>query len=99
MFNKLNFCHVCLLGLLSCVGHDIFEGVLQLDFLLFFSYLAKYNCFDTTFINYRLKTLKLMHEDAASKPPLIPQRYFKLPGNASQNWCLYVIFHCWFFLK
>ena len=56
VFNELNFYHVCSPGLPPCIGHDIFEGVLQLDFPLFFSYFAKHNWFDTTFINYRLKT-------------------------------------------
>ena len=33
-------------------GHEIFEAVLQLDFPLFFSYIAKYSWLDTALINY-----------------------------------------------
>lgn len=41
VFNKLNFCHVCLPGLPPCLGHDIFEGVLAYDVQLFIDDLIK----------------------------------------------------------
>ena len=34
VFNSLNFYHVCLPGLPPCLGHDLFEGVIQYDLAL-----------------------------------------------------------------
>ena len=41
IFNELKFFHVCDPGLPSCIGHDVFEGVVQYDMILYVKYLLK----------------------------------------------------------
>lgn len=42
-FNELSFFHVCQPGLPPCIGHDLFEGIVASDLVLFIQHLVKVN--------------------------------------------------------
>lgn len=49
VLNNLEHFHVCNPGLPPCIGHDMFEGVVQYDLMLIINYFIKkrYFTFDT----------------------------------------------------
>lgn len=87
LFNVLNFYHVCMPGLPPCLGHDLFEGVIQYDLAL----LLKELCKGTTdmsigYLNDSIKVFKFKGSDARDKPGLISSGP-SIGGHAVQNWC------------
>ena len=88
VFNELKFFHVALPGLPPCLGHDVFEGVVEYDLPLYINYFVAHKWFDIRYINYKLTHFKFLLLNASSKPPLLPNNCKRLPGNASQNWCM-----------
>lgn len=40
IFNELTYFHVCHPGLLPCLGHDLFEGIVSTDLALYLNYLV-----------------------------------------------------------
>ena len=46
VFNELKFFHVALPGLPPCLGHDVFEGVVQYDLQLYINYFVAHKWFD-----------------------------------------------------
>ena len=99
IFNELKFFHVAYPGLPPCLGHDLFEGVVQYDFPLFVKYFVENKWFDIKLINHRLTHFSFLFLDAYSSPPPLPLRCEKLPGNACQNWCLLRFFSLFVFDK
>lgn len=88
VFNSLNFYHVCLPGLPPCLGHDLFEGVIQYDLAL----LLKELCTDSAdmsidCLNHAIKVFKFKGSDAYDKPGLISNGP-AIGGHVVQNWCL-----------
>ncbi|KAJ8050604.1 hypothetical protein HOLleu_03868 [Holothuria leucospilota] len=76
-------------GLPPCLAHDIFEGVVQYDLALFINYFVKTKkWFSYQHLNYKVKHLKYVGNDAKSKPAEVYHSAQKCGGNASQNWCL-----------
>ena len=88
IFNELQFFHVSYPGLPPCLAHDLFEGIVQYDLPLFLKYFVENKWFDVKLINHRLTHFSFLFLDAYSSPSSLPLRCEKLPGNASQNWCL-----------
>ena len=88
VFNKLQNFHVCD-GLPPCLGHDLFEGVVQYDLALCLKYfIREKKWFTVKDFNAALHALKLKGEDAKDRPVDIKDNLDKLRGHAVQNWCL-----------
>nr|XP_054922870.1 uncharacterized protein LOC126523536 isoform X1 [Dermacentor andersoni] len=90
IFNKLDHFHVCNPGLPPCIGHDLFEGVVSYDMLLFLKYFAENKRWLTfQYLNYRIMNFKYKGADARSKPCEVNARSNKLGGEAVRTWVLF----------
>jgi len=90
VLNSLTYFHVCMPGLPPCLGHDIFEGIVQYDVPLILKRLCTVNKdagFSYAYLNRELKRFKFIGTDARDKPGVISQGH-SLGGHAVQNWCL-----------
>lgn len=89
IFNELRYYHVCNPGLPPCLGHDLFEGVVQYDLALFLNHFVKvkkwftYACLNQIIIKFKYKG-----SDANDKPNILNDKGKRLGGHAVQNWCL-----------
>lgn len=87
-FNSLKSFHVCSC-LPPCLGHDLFEGVMENDLALYNEHLVnseKHFTYDQ--INQAIAQTKLLGSDSQNKPCEIKEKAKKLNGSATQNWCL-----------
>ena len=91
-FNILKYFHVCSPGLPPCLAHDLFEGVVATDIVLFINHFVSKSWFDMDFLNGRISSFPYSKTEARSKPVLLRLGATKLGGNASQNWCLLRLF-------
>ena len=91
IFNELNHFHV-VGGLPPCVAHDIFEGVLQYDMILFINYFVSKNWFSIQSLNDRILNFKYLGPDRNSKPAPVKSGSSRLDGNAAQNWAFLRLF-------
>ena len=93
VFNELRYFHVCNPGLPPCIGHDLFEGIVQYDMAIFIKYLVKEKrWFTYEQINTTLKHFKLLGSDSLDKPNNVNSNGLKLGGHAVQNWIFLRIF-------
>lgn len=88
IFNSLNNFKVCQLDLLSCLGHDIFDGVLSYDVDLYNKYFVKKKWFTYPILNRRISQFKYNGSDSFSKPCKVNSRGLKLTGQVIKNWNL-----------
>lgn len=84
-FNQLQFYHVSMPGLPSCIAHDLYEGVVPYDISLAIDYFVK-RCkyFTYDYLNYALRTIRFSNESDFIAVPIITSKK-GLSGNASQN--------------
>lgn len=71
-FNDLQYFHVCNPGLPPCIGHDLFEGVVQYDLGLYLNYVVndiKWLSVET--LNRKILSFKYLGNDALDKPPVV----------------------------
>ncbi|CAM1294702.1 Uncharacterised protein g1088 [Pycnogonum litorale] len=88
-FNTLNYFHVCASGLPPCLGHDLFEGIVNYDVALFLQYCIKdKRWFTYTELNRRILQFKYLGSDRNNQPCEVNIHGDKLGGQAIQNWCL-----------
>ncbi|CAN7939906.1 unnamed protein product [Ixodes hexagonus] len=87
-FNRLKYFHVCAPGLLPCLGHDLFEGVVSYDLALYLNHFIK-QCrwLSIEELNKKILLFKFKGADANDRPPEISCSK-KLNGHAVQNWNL-----------
>lgn len=88
--NDLSYYHVSNPGLPPCLAHDLFEGVVQSDFMLIINKLVKDKVFTYDIINVKIKEISLLNHDKITLPQI--KKYDKLNGTASQNMLLLNIF-------
>jgi hypothetical protein len=89
IFNELKYYHVCNPGLPPCLGHDLFEGVVNYDLALYIHHMVKVNkWFTYAQFNQIVTKFKYSGSDANNKPSIISEEGSKLGGHAVQNWCL-----------
>ncbi|CAN7951867.1 unnamed protein product [Ixodes pacificus] len=88
-FNSLTFFHVCDAGLPPCIAHDLFEGVVSYDLLLFIRHFTE-TCewFSLKYLNFRIKSFKFLGSDTTSKPCEVNIKGNKLVGEAVKTWNL-----------
>jgi hypothetical protein len=88
-FNDLSYFHVCQPGLPPCLGHDLFEGIVNYDVAIFLQNLIKVKKWLTyEDINRRISGFKYLGADASSQPCVVNCQGTKLGGQAAENWCL-----------
>nr|XP_055039672.1 uncharacterized protein LOC129427310 isoform X2 [Misgurnus anguillicaudatus]XP_055039673.1 uncharacterized protein LOC129427310 isoform X2 [Misgurnus anguillicaudatus] len=86
VFSSLKNFKVCQPGLPPCLGHDVFEGVLSYDVVLYLKYFVKKKWFTYPVLNRRICQFKYSGSDALSKPCEVSPHGLKLAGQAIQNW-------------
>ncbi|KYQ53359.1 hypothetical protein ALC60_07491 [Trachymyrmex zeteki] len=91
-YNLLNHFHVCNPGLPPCMAHDLFEDIVPYDVMYCIKYFVKESWFTLDFLNFRLKKIKILNENAYNNVPLIKASDCKLTGTASQIKRLLLIF-------
>ncbi|XP_071810939.1 uncharacterized protein [Apostichopus japonicus] len=88
IFNELEYFHVCS-GLPPCLGHDLFEGVLNYDVALILAYFIKQKKWLTyTDLNRRIMQFKYLGSDRHNQPSKVNPSGENLGGQAVENWCL-----------
>jgi hypothetical protein len=86
-FNMLTHYHVAMPGLPPCLGHDLFEGVVDYDLAAAIRYFVKEKkWFTYQFLNRTVANFKCLGCDAANKPSTINEKGYRLGGHAVQNW-------------
>ena len=91
IFNELKYYHVCNPGLPPCLGHDLFEGVVQYDLALFIKCMIKNKWFTLAYFNQKINTFKYRGSDSNNKPSVLSDQAKKLGGHAVQN-CIFCSF-------
>ena len=86
VFNKLSHYHVCMPGLPPCLGHDLFEGIVAYDLLLYIEYFIQNNWFTLDNLNKKITNFQYSIDDNQSKPCIISSNNTKIPGGACQIW-------------
>ena len=86
-FNALASFHVCMPALAPCIAHDLFEGIVSYDMMIFINHFVHSGWFTEKYINFRIKSFR--YDSTTSKSKALPIKIAskKLSGNASQNWC------------
>lgn len=88
-FNSLRYFHVCAPGLPPCLGHDLFEGVVDYDVAMFIQYWIKQkHWFTYADLNIMLVQFKFQGRDANNKPAFVNLSGNRLGGQAVENWNL-----------
>lgn len=92
-FNKLSTFHVCLPGLPPCLGHDLFEGVVDYDVALMIKYFVKtLKWFSYHHLNATIQfKFKYNACDQRNKPAPMNISGKKLGGQALQNYTLLLL--------
>lgn len=89
VMNNLSYFHVCAPGLPPCIGHDLFEGVVDFDLFLYINHMVnQLKWFSYEYLNRRVLQFKYTGDDAAAKPVPINPQGRRLGGQAAQNWCM-----------
>ncbi|KAG1673610.1 Zinc finger protein ZXDC [Nymphon striatum] len=87
LFNEMDFFHVCPTGLPPCLGHDLFEGVVNYDVALFVQYYIKEKkWFTYSELNRRILHFKYLGSDKNNGLCEVNLNGEKLGGQAVQNW-------------
>ncbi|KAG1647302.1 hypothetical protein GQR58_030704 [Nymphon striatum] len=87
LFNEMDFFHVCPTGLPPCLGHDLFEGVVNYDMALFVQYYIKEKkWFTYSELNRRILHFKYLGSDKNNGLCEVNLNGEKLGGQAVQNW-------------
>ena len=72
-----------------CLGHDLFEGVVQYDLALYVNFLVKVKkWFTYSYLNNKITNFKYKGNDVNDKPNTVNDNGKKLGGHAVQNWSL-----------
>jgi adenosine/AMP kinase len=89
VLNQLQYFHVCTPGLPPCLGHDLFEGVVQYDLALILKHLCKtgVTTMSIKYLNREIQTFSFIGNDARDKPGIVSDGK-TVGGHAVQNWCL-----------
>ncbi|KAJ8665138.1 hypothetical protein QAD02_006800 [Eretmocerus hayati] len=85
VFNDLDNFHVCN-GLPPCLGHDLFEGVVAYDVILFLNKFIAKGWITLNQLNHLIDAFPYSAEDRCDKPCAIQKLTGKLPGGACQIW-------------
>lgn len=78
ILNSLNYFHVCAPGLPPCIGHDLSEGVVDIDLFLYINHMVCIlEWFSYEYIHWRFMQFRYVGDAAADPPvPLNPECTF-----------------------
>jgi len=94
-FNELEYFDVCMPGLPPCLGHDLFEGLVQYDLALAVRHIMKDNCSCSyEYLNKTVALFKFLGHDSLDKPGAISDSK-SIGGHAVQNWCFLRLLPIW----
>ena len=86
-FNTLQYFHVCA-GLPPCLGHDLFEGIINYDVAKILKHIIQDEKWLTySDLNRRLSQFAFQRSDRNNQPCPVTPNSDKLGGLAAQNWC------------
>ena len=93
IFNAIYNFHCAAPAMAPCVGHDLFEGIVQYDMKLMIQYFINKNYFSLNYLNDMIMQISLKGSDAKIKLKTISRAKMsisssKLGGEAVQNWTL-----------
>jgi hypothetical protein len=89
VLDSLLYFHVCAPGLPPCVGHDLFEGVIDADLFLYINHIVnKLKWFSFNYLNGIVVQFKYVGDDAANKRVPVNPQGRRLGGHAVQNWTM-----------
>ncbi|CAN7937448.1 unnamed protein product [Ixodes hexagonus] len=89
LFNSMEFFHVCNAGLPPCIAHDLFEGVVSYDLLLFIRhFIETRDWFSLKYLNFRITSFKFLRSDRTRKPCEVNIQGNKLVGETVKTWNL-----------
>lgn len=84
-FNRLKNYHVCLPGLPPCMGHDLPEGIIAYDLMIYIRYFLKKGWFSLELPNLRIDDFPYSARDRKDKSATVPNiSASKLVGGAWQ---------------
>lgn len=87
LFNSLTYFHVASPGLPPCLGHDLFEGVVDYDMALFIQYFVAKKWFSYEELNRRLQLFPFKGRDSADMlTSAVKPQGERIGGQAVQNW-------------
>ena len=69
--------HLCALGLSPCLTHDLLEGIVLYDMMLYLDYFMRKNQFTLDFLNFQIDNFGYYGHDKLSSQKLLPN----LPQN------------------
>ena len=84
VFNGLSHFHLAMPGLPPCLGHDLFEGVVDYDMTLFISYFIEKKWFTQDLLNKKIAQFPFRGNDVSNRPCVVSKT--KLGGQAVQTW-------------
>ncbi|KAJ8676638.1 hypothetical protein QAD02_012425 [Eretmocerus hayati] len=91
VLNKLNHYHVAKPGLPPCIDHDVNLGIVPYDMVLAIRYFMQRKWFKLGFLNYRLRSIKLMKDIIIPTINITPQTK-RLVGSMAHMSKLILIF-------
>ena len=87
VLNQLRYYHVAQPGMLPCLPHDLFEGVVSLDLPLIINVLIKKKKWLTySQRNERIAKFPYQGADVLDKPCPLSESFTHIAGHAVQNW-------------
>ena len=98
-FNSLLYYHVFNPGLPPCIAHDLFEGVVAYDMMLFVKYFLKHGWFSESYLNFAITQFSFDELSRNSKCVVFKNTSLKIAGNACQIWCFIRFFPLFVFHK
>lgn len=90
-FNKCKFFQIAQPGLPPCIAHDIYEGFLAYDLMLFIKYFVSEKWFSFQSLNNNISSIQKKIKFSTSFP-LLNSKQIKLPGHAIQNYEFCIMF-------
>ena len=98
-FNSLLYNHVCNSGLPPCIAHDLFEGVVAYDMMLFVKYFLKHGWFSESYLVSAVTQFSFDELSRNSKCVVFEKTSLKIANNACQIWCFIRFFPLFVFHK
>jgi len=95
VLNDLTFYNVCMPGLPPCLGHDLFEGIVQFDLALVIrNLMKKSSLLSYNYLNQTVAHFEFLGHDSCDKPSAISDSA-SIGGHAVQNWCFLRLLPIW----
>lgn len=85
VFNSLNYYHVASPGLPPCLAHDLFEGIVQYDFMLIIKKIVKKKYISFRLLNKKIRNFVLDIHNIHTSLPAVNENSKKINGQALET--------------